>query len=281
MRRIIAKRSKVVQYFIIAALIYIIPGCEKALELKKPKSGAVDVFNEVWTVMDERYSMFGIKNVDWKSVYAEYQAKVNDEMSDVDLFHVLGAMLEKLKDGHIVLSSSNDKTGYDAFYKAFAPNFNYTNVLNNYLKNDYTTTGPFIYKVVDSVGYIYYKSFQDEISDQLLDNLIGDMLRNTKAVIIDVRDNTGGNSLNATKIFSHFISEKRLVKYEWIKNGTGHNDFATPEPFYISPAGQIYKKPIAVLTNRKCFSTCNDFVLFMSDLPNVKQYGDQTGGGGG
>jgi C-terminal processing protease CtpA/Prc len=38
---------------------------------------------------------------------------------------------------------------------------------------------------------------------------------------------------------------------------------------------------VVVLTNRKCFSTTNDFVNAMSYAPNVIILGDKTGGGSG
>jgi C-terminal processing protease CtpA/Prc len=72
-----------------------------------------------------------------------------------------------------------------------------------------------------------------------------------------------------------------VVKYDVVKNGPGHDDFNNPKPYYLSPAGQYYANPVVVLTNRSCFSACNDFALYMSGISIVKLIGDQTGGGGG
>ena len=71
------------------------------------------------------------------------------------------------------------------------------------------------------------------------------------------------------------------VKLEVFKSGPGPNDFFGPLPFSISPAGITYNKKVILLTNRACFSACNDFALYMSLLPNVTLVGDQTGGGAG
>jgi C-terminal processing protease CtpA/Prc len=96
-----------------------------------------------------------------------------------------------------------------------------------------------------------------------------------------VRNNSGGNGGNANKLFSYFIDKKMPVKYEVFKTGPGPSDFSEPLPFYIKPAGITYNKKVVVLTNRACFSACNDFALYMSLLPNVTLVGDSTGGGGG
>jgi C-terminal processing protease CtpA/Prc len=106
-------------------------------------------------------------------------------------------------------------------------------------------------------------------------------MNSTKGIIFDVRNNNGGRSANGEKFFRHFLGERKLLKYEQIKSGPGHDDFLEPESFFLSPAGSYFSKPVCVLTNRACFSACNDFVLYMSFLPNVKVVGDQTGGGGG
>ena len=254
-------------------------GCEKPLQLKSPESSHRAIFEELWKVLDERYSLFSIKNVDWQKSYQTFNLQVSDDMTEKNFFHVLSSMLDSLKDGHITLTSPADSFTYDGFYALYPVNFNYNNILNNYLRNDYKTSGPLVYKITEGVGYIYYKSFANDISDDQVDYVINEM-KDTRGLMIDVRNNTGGNTSNADKLFSRFITSPALVKYEKIKKGTGHDDFYDALPHNVSPASITYSKPVAVLTNRKCFSACNDFVLYMSQLPNVKLFGDQTGGGG-
>ena len=269
------------KFFVITAclLSILFSGCEKALQLKSPEAGHTAVFEELWQVIDQRYSLFSVKGVDWQESYRHFHAQVTNDMPEHDFFRVLSNMLDSLKDGHITLISPSDSFTYDGFYKLYPVNFNYGNILNNYLRNNYKTSGPLIYKITEGVGYIYYNSFANDISDEQINTIINEM-KDTKGLMIDVRNNTGGNTANADKLFSRFISAPTLVKYEKIKKGTGHNDFYDPQPHYVSPATITYGKPVAVLINRKCFSACNDFVLYMSQLPNVKLFGDQTGGGG-
>jgi Peptidase family S41/Tricorn protease C1 domain len=254
--------------------------CEKALQLKLPETSHKAVIEELWQVMDERYALFSVKGIDWQESYQHFLPQVTDEMTEDAFFSVLSNMLDSLKDGHITLTSPSERFTYDGFYTLYPANFNYNNILNNYLHNDYKTSGPLVYKITEGVGYIYYSSFANDLSDEQIDIVINEM-KDTKGLMIDVRNNTGGNTVNADKIFSRFINSATLVKYEKIKKGPGHDDFYDAQPHYVSPAGNTYGKPVAVLTNRKCFSACNDFVLYMSQLPNVKLFGDQTGGGGG
>jgi hypothetical protein len=254
-------------------------GCEKALQLKAPSSKNTVVFEELWELIDQRYALFAVKGINWQQSHEQFMSQVNDNMTTHEFFGVVSHMLDSLKDGHVTLISPQDSFTYDGFYKLYPANFNFPNVLSHYLKNDYKTSGPLIYKITEGVGYIYYSSFAKDVSAEQITAVINEM-KDTKGLIIDVRDNTGGNTANADRFFSCFINSPALVKYEKIKKGPGHDNFYDPQPHYVSPASVTYSKPVAVLTNRKCFSACNDFILYMSQLENVRLFGDQTGGGG-
>ncbi len=253
--------------------------CEKILDISPPDSSAVAVFDEMWQEMDRRYSLFAIKQVDWGAEYVKYRDRISEGMPDALLFDIMAEMQESLKDGHVALISGVDTSGYDSFYSLYPVNFNYSNIQANYLGTDYKTSGPFVYKIVDNIGYVYYSSFNSTFTDIELEKLIQD-ISPTKGLILDIRSNTGGSSSNVDRLAQCFLADRKLVKYEKRKSGPGHMDFSDPVPYYLQPGILNYNKPVIVLTNRTCFSACNDFALYLSELPNVQLYGDQTGGGG-
>ncbi len=269
-------------FFILLAGFHfiILTGCKKVLNLKEPGSDNFSVFNEAWTAIDKHYALFEIKGINWNSIYDQYHSQVTNNITDKELFIEIGNMFQTLKDGHVSLITSIDTSTYDGFYTTFPSDFNFKNIVTNYLKNDYKTSGPLVYKVENNIGYIYYSSFEKDITDEQLDVVMNEMIA-TKGLIIDVRNNQGGKSKNADGLFKRFISQKRLVKFELIKKGPGHSDFLDPQPYYINAGNNYYKNPVCVLVNRSCFSACNDFILYMSGLTNVQLIGDQSGGGGG
>ncbi len=272
--------KKHLQLLFILCTVFSVAACKKNIGVRNPGTQPVEVFDELWNFMDKHYALFPQKQVDWRNTYNELRPQANNNLSDLELARLLNTMLLTLKDGHVNLITRSDTTTYTGFYTAYPANFNYRILITGYLNNSFKTAGPVIYKVVTGIGYMYLGSFGETISDKQLDDLFND-LKETKGLIVDVRNNTGGQGQNATNLFSRFLSEKKLVKYEVVKKDIGHSDFFDPIPFYISPAAAPYLKPVALLTNRACFSACNDFVLYMSLLPNVQQVGDQTGGGGG
>ena len=101
-------------------------------------------------------------------------------------------------------------------------------------------------------------------------------------IIIDVRNNGGGELTNSERLASRFTNEKLLVGYMSHKTGKGHSDFSEPEPIYVEPANGVrWQKPVVVLTNRHSYSATNDFVNSMRYMPHATIIGDQTGGGSG
>jgi Peptidase family S41/Tricorn protease C1 domain len=267
------------QLILIIILLNFIAGCKQE-RLLKQKQSPVAVFNEVWEVLDKRYALFSLKNTDWNAVHAEFKTSIRDDMTERELFKKISQMLERLKDGHVALLSPSDTAVYDQFYTIYPKNFNWQNIVNNYLNNQYKTSGPLIYKISGQIGYIYYPSFAQAITDEQAASVFREM-SSVKGIIIDVRNNTGGSVTNAEKLIRFFMPRQQIIKYELIKKGTGHNDFFEPQPFNLNPGAILINKPAVVLTNRACFSACNDFVLYSSTLPGIKIVGDQTGGGGG
>ena len=103
-----------------------------------------------------------------------------------------------------------------------------------------------------------------------------------RGLIIDVRNNGGGDLTNVEKIASRFTNEKVLVGYIQHKTGPGHSDFSSMEPRYLEPAASLrWQKPVVVITNRYVFSAANEFAMYMKALPQVRIVGDVTGGGAG
>ena len=267
-------------FFPAALLLWLPLACKKNALISEPSSSPTAVFNETWKVMDQRYSFFTLKQVDWQQQYQQYQSQVSDQMSDAELFTALSNMLQTVKDGHVSLVAGSDTSVYEGFYLPYPRNFNYFNIVDTYLTENVIKIGPLSYHIHDSICYMYYGSFFNDITDNDLAQFL-DSLAPTRGLIIDVRNNFGGNESNVSMLASRFIQSDATLYYSQSKNGTGHDDISDPRAHNVRPGPTAYMKPIVVLTNRVCYSATNDFVAFMQSLPNVTTMGDQTGGGGG
>jgi len=270
---------RIVRIGICAFLLFAAASCEKAI-IKDPAENPVAVFEELWNVMDARYAMFDYKQTDWTEVYRKYRPMVTAQTSKDELFHICSEMLGQLKDGHVALLAGESRFIYNGYYTSSPHNFSFEVLKKKYLPN-MKYQGRVAYAISGKVGYLYIPSFGDEQStgdiDQALQHLEG-----LHALIIDVRDNSGGASAKVDDLAAQFLPEKMLLKYDLYRKGPGHNDFYAPAAKYLTPRSKAWAGiPVFVLTNKRCFSSCNDFALYMSELPAVKLVGDQTGGGGG
>lgn len=242
-------------------------------------------FEALWKIIDEHYCFFDYKQheygLDWQEVYNKYKVRVDGNMTTVQLFEVLGNMLDELRDGHVNLSASHDYARNWTWQENYPTNYSDT-LERRYMGTDYRIAAGLQYRILDdNIGYIRYSSFQSGFGEGNLEEVLSYLIL-CRGLIIDIRSNGGGNLTNADQLAARFCQEKTLVGYSQHKTGKGHNDFSEMEPKYIEPSSNLrWHKPVCVLTNRGVFSAANEFTSYMKAMPQVKIVGDHTGGGAG
>ena len=251
-----------------------------------PENNPKGNFEALWNIIDTRYCFLDYKQevygLDWNEVHKRYANRITSGMKDKALFQVLAEMLNELRDGHVNLSASHETSSYREWFDSYPSNFSDT-IQRIYLGKDYIQTAGLKYQILeDNLAYVYYESFSSGIGESNLDFLF-DNIAICDGLILDVRNNGGGLLTMADRLASRFTNEKLLAGYWSYKTGPGHSDFSKPAPVYTEPSMDRirWQKPVAVLTNRRSFSSTNDFVNRMKQMPNAVIIGDQTGGGSG
>ena len=245
----------------------------------------VDNIEALWQIIDTKYCYIDTKGIDWNAIHEEYVAKAavlnkNDRMA---LFDLCAGMLDSLRDGHVNLYSDFDRSYNTAWYDTFPANYN-SNLQQLYLK-DYRIAGGLYYCTIANgkVGYIYYPSFSNSIG---VSNLywIFTTFKDCKGLIIDVRNNGGGEITNAYKLAAPFFTENQTIGFWQHKTGPGHNDFSPMEPMTLDESlVKLCKwlRPVVVLCNRHTYSAANLFVSMMRYAEQSTIIGGISGGGGG
>jgi len=266
----------------LALAVAVLTGCVDEEQFDDTPRGN---FEALWRIIDQRYCFFDYKQheygLDWDEVHSRYGQRIDDGMTEVQLFEVLSGMLGELRDGHVNLNATHDYGRNWSWYEDYAANLS-DSLLRVYMGTAYKIASSLKYCILDdNVGYIRYESFVNGIGEGNLDEVLSYMIL-CQGIIIDIRSNGGGQLTNAEKLASRFCHEKTLVGYSQHKTGTGHNDFSSLEPKYLEPSSRMrWHKPVVVLTNRHVFSAANEFAMYMKALPSAKLVGDHTGGGAG
>lgn len=242
-------------------------------------------FDALTKIVGDHYCFFEEKGIDWQATSAKYRKLITPRTGQVELFLIMSKLLDELKDGHVNLSSRFSTSYYRKWWSDYPQDFNLRTLQEYYLKfNNFQTSGISYTVMNDSIGYIYFPSFSTEVSPVSLDYVLA-LLRETKGLIIDIRNNGGGLLTNIDTFVGRFINEEFTGGYIRHKLSATPNDFSQPFPVKYKPCEEgrmkYMDRPIMLLTNRSCFSAANDFTSVMKELPNVRIVGARTGGGGG
>lgn len=226
------KNDKMVRFLknimVLIAVLPLLGSCIREDEVANSPQGN---FEALWKIIDEQYCFLKYKQIDWDAIHDEYSRLITGSMSSEGLFEVLGNMLNELQDGHVNLASAHNVSYYDAWYQDYPRNFREDIVEDFYLgkaSTDYRTAAGIKYKIFeDNIGYMRYESFSSGIGNGNLDEILS-YLAPCSGLIIDVRNNGGGNVTNSERIAARFTNEKVLTGYIRHKTGKGHNDFSEP-----------------------------------------------------
>ena len=242
----------------------------------------------LWHIIDEKYCFVEEKGVDWDAIYIEYmdsakQIDPEDKQSDIRLFDQMASMLNRLHDGHVNLYTAFDVSSSDEWYKDYPVLYNSQIINDVYLQNARRAGGLTYAKIAgDSIGYIRYSSFSSSFGVANMYYVLT-AFKDCKGIVLDVRNNGGGDLTNAYKLAATFMENDTLIGYWQHKSGKGHTDYSSLEPLYVRESDMPNKwfRPVIVLQDRYTYSAANSFVNAMRYAKNSLLLGGVSGGGGG
>jgi hypothetical protein len=259
----------------LGAIFVVIAGCSNSNEPTDttPKG----LFEQVWSDFDRNYAFFEYGRIDWNAYHAIYEDSIAVAQSDVRAAQIIGAMLGKLNDYHADLT-----TPYGTFGPPPIPyphHFSPSVVRQNYTTEAIRTTAS--QKIAyahmpNGIGYIHVTTWVGEGWGDEIDVALT-ALSDVRAMIVDIRDNNGGNEDIARDVAGRFYDRSRTYRVTRFRDGAGHNDFTSSVSTELAPRGsRKFTGPVVLITNRFDGSSAEDFTLMMRALPQVTQLGDTT-----
>lgn len=139
------------------------------------------------------------------------------------------------------------------------------------------------------IGLLRISNFMDGNFREQFDNIYPSLL-DSKALIIDLRNNEGGNSGNGDHILRHLTSAD-IPTAPWSSPSyiPAYASWGHKQPVHKAEGGvmkpytdrPIYNRPLAVIVNRGTFSAAEDFTAAIRGMKRGKIIGSPTGGSTG
>ncbi|MBO5530610.1 MAG: S41 family peptidase [Bacilli bacterium] len=135
-----------------------------------------------------------------------------------------------------------------------------------------SVTSKVIEKNDKKIGYIYMSIFAANTYNQFKDDLESLEKQGIDSLIIDLRDNTGGELNSATSIISLFVGKENVIYQVENKNGDIEKTY--------SKGKKDKTYPIVVLVNNNTASASEVLTAALKDNLNAKVVGEKTFGKG-
>jgi C-terminal processing protease CtpA/Prc len=279
-----------IRHAFVLAMIFVllVPGVSIS---QTPYVSPEELFESLWKTFDQKYALFEAKAVDWQALYDIYRPKVTSDTSEEELFAIMSSMLSHLNDNHVLLQAESLGREFSAGYigkyinkmgLAGAMQFLALRPLpGRYFRQPPETIGGgrFLYGWVDEgIGYFHFTSFQDIDGSAAAVDSILEYFAGARAMIVDVRRNSGGDDRVCKEIADRFADRQRLYMVTRDRNGPAHGDFDPSKYWIVNPEQRTFTGPVILLTNRLSVSSAENFALAMRVLPHVTVVGDFTSG---
>ena len=254
--------------------------CEKMMVNEILDNTPESNFQEMWGKFDSHYGLFLVKNIDWHEQYVTYLPQAKNAHSDEELYVVLTNMLSVLNDKHVTLYTTDlSLPDFNVVFNGPIPaqeDFHFPVIKDNYLTSYQRLSDEVEFGTIEgNIGYVHLSSFKDELADYngYFNKILGD-LENAKAIILDIRDHTGGSDHISKYVAGRFTTEKRLFMTSKKRNGPNHDDFERPYSWFVeTEGGNQFTKPVILLTTSRTISAGETFTLAMRENSNVIHIG--------
>lgn len=234
------------------------------------------------TVLRERYAYRDRLGVDWDDRIESFGKRILAAPSGAALCLLVAEVLEVSKDPHVAVRWG-DAT-IPAFERQFRTNYD-LGLLPASLPtlrkiNDVALTG----RTADGIGYLMLATFAtgrrrqvEEAIDALRE------LRGLRALVIDVRPNTGGDEHLARQLAAWCVHGTRTFALRRTCDPRAPGGLGTAERQGITGNAppDRFDGPIAVLTGRANLDACESFLLMMRQGGRVSLVGDRSFGSSG
>lgn len=229
--------------------------------------------------LEERYSYYDLNVDDWDALVKEHREHVLAARTDRGFAAAAAKMLRATDDLHLYLRCGEQgfATGtrsVDALYREA--------LLKNYVELQQAGPRAIYGRTDDNIGYLMVGAWTADIDTDKIGAAIASM-KDTKALIVDVRANGGGDEMLARQVAGWFVEGAKVYAKNRYRERAGKDGFGEELTREISGHGgdRRYEKPVVLLISPYVMSSNEAFVLMMKQARDCLVVGQPTYGSSG
>lgn len=245
---------------------------------KKQKRRNKAAFKILMKTLEGRYSYYDLRIENWKALVKQHEPAIMSAKTDRGFAAAAANMLRPTEDLHLNLQLGE---------RTFATGSRAIDSLFRYpLIGKYATVKKVADNIVagrtkDGIGYLMIGTWAGVDTERIAGALTE--LADTKALVVDVRANAGGNEILAREVAQWFVEGSKVYAKHRVRKKAGPKGFGPVSKRTIkgNKADQSYDRPVALLTSRYVMSSNEAFVLMMKQGRDCVVVGQPTFGSSG
>lgn len=283
------------------------------------------VFESYWDGMNYSYAFWDIDPTDWDEVYREYAPKFDglefgvkeDSIAAANLFEEIcsnlidhhytlalkdgnGKVWKKISPGKIEVQNRDyyhDKYSFEDIKNVINHNEDLGRITNQtgvVFENDFAVWSYLLDGDIACLGLNIFsisENANDKVVEKVMENFYSliNETENLKGIIIDTRNNPGGNTDDLFLILRPLLSESIHFGYTRTKNGLGRLDYTPWTPLILEPfepdenpvERDLKDVPVVALADINSVSMAEITPIAIMAMPNGFMIGERTFGGHG
>ncbi len=240
--------------------------------------GNFAAWNELKELLRQRYSHFGRLGIDWEAQFDEAQEWILRAPTEHEWAGRIAFFLEQARDPHLYLLLA-DGTRFSTWTDANPPNVNpravramIPGIVQANPLVEWARSGDF--------GYIAVKSWDN--SQGFMDAIdpVMERLADARIIIIDVRENGGGDETQAKRLAEWFVDGGKVYETHRFRDPESRDGWTSTSTRVVvgNPPPRRTNARVLLLQGPACLSSNESFIAMMRVSPNCTTIGGTTGG---
>lgn len=239
-------------------------------------------FDELMEHLKRDYSYYERKGIDWKARAKKFRRKIVAARSTKSWVAQVAKFLSAAEDPHLWINYKGKITG--TYQRKFTANVSLKGIEAEIGKLERRNSSALVAKLEGGIGYLCVPTFAREKKKEIeaIQDILAE-LRDSKALILDLRGNGGGDETLARAVAAWFVEGEPVYSRHRFREANAKGGFGPVQERRIvgNSGDKRFEGPVAVLMGPVNMSSCESFLLMMKQGKKVTLIGAKSAGSSG